>query len=76
MTHTSVHSEFVSMGFNRRRRAYYPHNIYQVIVNGEEGECCEYEIEADSYAEATSTAESLAADNMINISYIEVYLFQ
>ena len=29
-----------------------------------------------SYAEATAMAENLAADSMINISYIEVYLFQ
>ena len=72
MTHTAVHSEFVSMGFNRKRRVSFPHNIYQVVVNGEEGEYAEYEVEADSYAEATA----MAADNMINISYIEVYLFQ
>ncbi len=75
MTHTSVHSEFVSMGYNRKRRVSFPHNIYQVVINGEEGESAEYEIEADSYAEATARAEDLAADNMINISYIEVYLF-
>ncbi len=76
MTHTSVLSEFVSTGFNRRRRVSFPHNIYQVVVNGEEGECAEYEVEADSYAEATSIAEELASDSMINISYIEVYLFK
>lgn len=79
MTHTAVHSEFVSMGFNRKRRVSFPHDIYQVVVNGEEGEegeYAEYEVEADSYAEATAMAENLAADSMINISYIEVYLFQ
>ena len=47
-----------------------------MVVNGEEGEYAEYEVEADSYAEATAMAENLAADSMINISYIEVYLFQ
>ena len=52
------------------------HDIYQVVVNGEEGEYAEYEVEAYSYAEATAMAENLAADSMINISYIEVYLFQ
>lgn len=76
MTHTAVHSEFVSMGFNRKRRAAFPHNIFQVVVNGEDGECAEYEVEADSYAEATAIAENLASDSMINISVIEVYLFQ
>ena len=76
MTHTAVHSEFVSMGFNRKRRVSFPHFIYLVGVNGEECEYAEYEVEADSYAEATAMAENLAADSMINISYIEVYLFQ
>ena len=76
MTHTAVHSEFVSMGFNRKRRVSFPHNIYQVVVTGEAGDSAEYEVEAASSAEATAMAENLAADNMINISYIEVYLFQ
>ena len=65
-----------TMGFNRKRRVSFPHDIYQVVVNGEDGEYAEYEVEADSYAEATAMAENLAADSMINISYIEVYLFQ
>lgn len=41
MTHTAVHSEFVSMGFNRKRRVSFPHDTYQVVVNGEEGEYAE-----------------------------------
>lgn len=45
MTHTAVHPEFVSMGFNRKRRVSFPHDIYQVVVNGEEGEYAEYEVE-------------------------------
>ena len=32
MTHTAVHSEFVSMGFNRKRRVSFPHDIYQVVM--------------------------------------------
>lgn len=49
-------------------------NIYQVEVNGEDGEVLTYEIMADSCAEATATAESLANDSMINISYISVFV--
>ena len=49
-------------------------NLYQVIINGEDGEYLEYEIEADSYAEASAKAEMLAADAMVDISYIEAYL--
>ena len=43
-------------------------------VKGEDGEYLEYEIEADSYAEASAKAEMLAADAMVDISYIEAYL--
>ena len=74
MTHTAVHSEFVSMGFNRKRRVSFPHDIYQVVINGEDGEYIEYEIEADSHSEASAKAEALAADSFVDISYIEVYL--
>lgn len=47
-------------------------SIYQVEVNGEDGEIMSFEIMADSCAEATATAESLASDAMVNISYINV----
>ncbi len=63
------------MGFSRKRRVSFPHNIYQVIVEGEEGEYAEYEIEADSHSEAASLAESMATDSMIDIQNIQVYLF-
>ena len=49
-------------------------NLYQVVINGEDGEYVEYEIEADSHSEASAKAEALAADSFIDISYIEVYL--
>ena len=48
-------------------------DLYMVIVNGEEGEYYEYEIEAESYTQASEIAESLAADNLVNIQYIEAY---
>lgn len=55
------------------RRSYlFSQSIYQVEVNGEDGEVLTYEIMADSCAEATATAESLASDSMVNISYISV----
>lgn len=49
-------------------------NLYQVVINGEDGEYVEYEIEADSHSEASAKAEALAADSFVDISYIEVYL--
>lgn len=76
MVHSAVHSEFVSLGFSRKCRASFPHNIYQVVIDGEDGEYAEYEIEADSEDEASAIAQELAAENMIDIVYIQVYLYR
>lgn len=51
----------------------YPGLLYTVIVNTEEGESFEYEIEADTFADATRIAEGFANDLMTDITYIEVY---
>ena len=48
MTHTSLYSEFLSINENRSRKSFFSKNIYQVVVNGEDGEYAEYEIEAKS----------------------------
>ena len=45
----------------------------RAVVNGEDGDVLDYEIEADSYAEASAKAEMLAADAMVDISFIEIY---
>jgi hypothetical protein len=70
-----VHS--VQASFFTRGRLYtkrnYPGNLYQVIVNTEEGEHYEYEVEADTFAKATEIAEGLANDLMTDITFIEVY---
>ena len=73
MVHTTFKSEY---HFNRRssRQVELSSNLYQVVINGEDGEYVEYEIEADSHSEASAKAEALAADSSINIIYIEVYL--
>ena len=73
MVHTTFKSEY---HFNRRssRQVELSSNLYQVVINGEDGEYIEYEIEADSHSEASAKAEALAADSFVDISYIEVYL--
>lgn len=73
MVHTTLKAEY---HFNRRssRQVELSSNLYQVVINGEDGEYVEYEIEADSHSEASAKAEALAADSFINIIYIEVYL--
>ena len=70
MVHTTLKSVLHS-GIRSHRRI--NKDLYMVIVNGEEGEYYEYEIEAESYAQASEIAESLAADNLVNIQYIEAY---
>lgn len=73
MVHTTFKSEY---HFNKRssRQVELSSNLYQVVINGEDGEYIEYEIEADSHSEASAKAEALAADSFVDISYIEVYL--
>lgn len=70
----SVQTSFFSRTrlFNKR---YYSGNLYTVYVNTEDGESHEYEIEADSFAEATRQAEEMAYSLYIDITYIEVYQF-
>ena len=74
MTTTVQHHIATSSNESKRtRRSFlFSQNIYQVEVNGEDGECLTYEIMADSCAEATATAENLASDSMVNITYISV----
>ena len=73
MVHTTFTSEY-SLRKRSSRQVELSSNLYQVVINGEDGEYLEYEIEADSYGEASTKAEMLAADTMVDISYIEVYL--
>lgn len=73
MVHTTFNSEY-HFGKRNSRQVELSSNLYQVVINGEDGEYIEYEIEADSHSEASAKAEALAADSFVDISYIEVYL--
>ena len=73
MVHTTFNSEY-HFGKRSSRQVELSSNLYQVVINGEDGEYIEYEIEADSHTEASAKAEALAADSFVDISYIEVYL--
>ena len=65
MTHTA-HSECVN-GVEIVAEETTPRHLSGGDKPEEEGEYAEYEVEADSYAEATAMAENLAADSMMNI---------
>ncbi len=54
----------------RNRRAA---GLYNIVVNGEDGNYQEFEIEASSEAEAQSKADSIAQSCMIDVTYVEVY---
>lgn len=71
MTQNVQTSIFTHCRLNSKR--YYPGNIYNVVVNCEDGEYYEYEVEADSFAQATEIAEQMANDLMADITYVEVY---
>lgn len=73
MVHTTFNSEY-HFGKRSSRQVELSSNLYQVVINGEDGEYIEYEIEADSHSDASAKAEALAADSFVDISYIEVYL--
>ena len=73
MVHTTFNSEY-HFGKRSSRQVELSSNLYQVVINGEDGEYVEYEIEAESHSEASAKAEALAADSFVDISYIEVYL--
>lgn len=71
-----THSVQTSSIFNKSRlynKRYYCGNLYQVVVNTEDGESFEYEVEADNFAYATRQAENFAMDLMVDITYIECY---
>ena len=73
MVHNTFNSEY-PFGKRISRQVELSSNLYQVVINGEDGEYIEYEIEAESHSEASAKAEALAADSFVDISYIEVYL--
>lgn len=50
MTH-SVQTSFIEKSHLYSKR-YYPGNYYQVVINTEDGESYEYEVEADTFADA------------------------
>lgn len=69
MTTTIQTSAFNNHLTHSRRRV----SFYSVVINGEDGNYQEYEIEAANETEAHSKADSIAQQNMIDVTYVEVY---
>lgn len=69
----SIQTSKITTGIRTSKKHYmFSQNIYDVTVNGEDGEYCNYEIMADSSAAACAVAEDLARDVIMDILYIEV----
>ena len=64
---SSINAQY---GYGRNRRT---SNIYNVIINAEDGNYQEFEIEASSDAEAHAKADRIAQSSMIDVTYIEIY---
>ena len=71
MVHTTFNSEY-HFGKRSSRQVELSSNLYQVVINGEDGEYIEYEIEADSHSEASRKVDALVATKM-NVSSIVVH---
>ena len=52
--------------YNKR---FYSGNLYTVYINTEDGEVHEYEVEADTFADATKQAEDMAYSICADITY-------
>ena len=70
MTITSQTSQICTRNYNRRWNT---SSIYMVIINAEDGNYKEHEVEASSEAEAEAKANQIAAENMIDVTFIEIY---
>ncbi len=70
MTHNVQTSIF---SHNRLYANHYYLNLYQAFINTEDGETFEYEVEADTFHEATQKAEEYAYSLGVDITYVEVY---
>ena len=66
----SVLTSSINFEISRKFRS---NKFYTVVVNDFDGDSHDYEISAENQEEAGSIAESIAMNDGIQISYIEVY---
>lgn len=73
MTTSVITSHITNHGFNSDKNSFmFSENIYQVEINGEDGDYITLEIMAQSCSQAAAKAEGIAAACMIDIAYINV----
>jgi len=71
MSHNVQTSIFSNTRLYSKR--YFIGDLYQAVINTEDGESYEYEVEADTFHDATELAEQYAYSLGVEITYIEVY---
>lgn len=73
-TSTFTQQSLTANGYKKRNRKsrLFSQNLYQVEVNGEDGDYITFEVTADSCAQATAIAERMAMDTMVDIQYVTV----
>ena len=70
MTTISQTSVINARPYNRIRNA---RNLYNIVVNAEDGNYQEFEIEASSFSEAEAKANAIAHETMTDVTYVEIY---
>lgn len=70
MTHTIQTSEMQSL-----RRGWFKSFSFHVEVTNYDGETYDYDVEADSYEEASEKVEMLCIEDLIDIYHMNIYKF-
>ena len=68
---TTSQTSVISSGLKGHGR--HAQSLYQVVINGEDGNYEEFEIEARSISEAETKASNLALEYMVDLTYVEIY---
>lgn len=69
---TSTISTGTRMQKSSRKNYMFSQNIYEVTVNGEDGDYFNCEVMAETSTAACAVAEDLARDVIMDITYIEI----
>ena len=70
---TSVIMSKSELGYSYRNRRRFTQNLYQASITDFEGDEYEFEVMANSFEEAATQLEAMAADNFIQVYNINIY---
>ena len=61
------------LGYSYKNRHRFTQNLYQASITDFEGDEYEFEVMANSFEEAATQLEAMAADNFIQVYNINIY---